>query len=248
VDLAPAVLSTIVSTPLTSTLQRFFLNRVIDAATTSFRLDIFAVNGASGPYDIVLRIGWPQIEQWSTAVAAVGGPSSPIRTTNAAATRASDVVTIALPNSTLDATIAALAREPSFTISSAVVAELNDGAGNNTFTLRHNSAGNSMIGISTKAGAQASVYALVSAAAADARFATAYGQAASGDAAISVNGGAVNAVTSNQPPNAVNSLNIGFGYNVNRQWGGYIERIDVYGIRADNTNLQRLATLATYGG
>jgi len=75
--------------PLTSTLTRVTnLFTTGGGVTTAFVLPYFqlAVNGA-GAVDITLRIGWPQLELGAFA-------TSPIPTTSAAVTRATDLVTL----------------------------------------------------------------------------------------------------------------------------------------------------------
>ncbi len=87
IDLLPASIigSTTTISP-TSELLRYSNVRASSAGTTLGRIDIVPENGAS-PFDVSIRIGWPQVELGAF-------PTSPIRTTNAASTRAADVITI----------------------------------------------------------------------------------------------------------------------------------------------------------
>jgi hypothetical protein len=81
--------------------------------------------------DFTLRIGWPQLEQ-STA----GAPSSPIRTTSAAVTRAADVVTAPVAGISTAATLFAQGTPltPLSNASNQVLAGLSDGTNNNAWT------------------------------------------------------------------------------------------------------------------
>jgi hypothetical protein len=70
----------------TTTLTRFQATRALTGATTARVQPQLAITVVSGStYDFTIRIGWPQIEQGSVA-------TSPIRTTNATATRNADVI------------------------------------------------------------------------------------------------------------------------------------------------------------
>jgi hypothetical protein len=77
----------------TATLTRYAGTSLASNAATAFVEPEFAFAVSNGQaIDVTFRIGWPQIELGNFA-------TSPIRTTNAAATRAGDVVTFALPPS-----------------------------------------------------------------------------------------------------------------------------------------------------
>jgi hypothetical protein len=70
----------------TTTLTRFQATRTLTGVTTERvmpQLTVILVSGST--YDFTIRIGWPQMELGSVA-------TSPIRTTNAAATRNADVI------------------------------------------------------------------------------------------------------------------------------------------------------------
>lgn len=78
-----------VAMALTSTLTRFSTSQALGVAGTSF---VFLTNILRIPtataVDFTIRIGWPQLEQGTF-------PSSPIKTTGAAATRPADMIDVA---------------------------------------------------------------------------------------------------------------------------------------------------------
>lgn len=211
-------------------------------ATTSIRIRFEFVTPAAG-VDFTLRIGWPQLEQWSTSVTTTGGASSPIRTTGTAATRAADVVTATLASPIASPlTVATVAATPAYPVNFASIFQLG-ATSSEALLLRRNGSGQSLAMQGYSGGAPGAAPAGGSLPDAT-RFAAA-GAFAVNDAALSVLGFAPATNTSTIAPGNMTALTVGGGV---RQWNGYIERLAIYPSRLPNGQLQTLSTLAYWGG
>jgi hypothetical protein len=229
--------------------QRFAHSRTLTDATVTHAQPTFRVGLTGGStYDFTLRIGWPQMESWSSSAATTGAASSPIRTTGAAATRAADVVTMPLLSALSAYTLVAIASPytgDTNTLDQAV-AELNDGTSANVLRLRRNTGAFSsryfIGGVGVTGTPSPNAWPIGT------RAALASAVASNDNAAAFQGGTAVAASPAPSGLATVSTLRVGTNSVSSAPFYGYIERIDVYGIRADNTNLQRLSQLVTYGG
>lgn len=210
--------------------NRVLYNRTLSGGATVGTLQPFLqIAVAAAPIDFTIRVGWPQLEQWNATVTSVGGASSPIRTTNAAVTRAADVVSATLAAPVNDWTIVSTAQAIPFVVISATLAELNDGTSSNTADLRYNSSGVNLIGVSFKAAAQSTGVPVTAAPASSTVFGVAYSQVgATGVAAISCNGAAAVTGTNSQSPTGLNKLQVGGNLVLGgRPWNSYIQRLSL---------------------
>jgi hypothetical protein len=191
--------------------------------------------------DVTLEIGWPQLEQWNTNVAAQGGASSPIRTTGATATRASDLITANMSMlNPAGVTIAAATRESLYRSAAGTIALINNPGFTTGIRLRHRGAPNET---AYAAGSDNFVSQTDGAFSLGARAAVS-GAFAPNDIALSTYGGAPLSIGAATMPTSYAQMNIGAGDNA---FFGYIERLFVLPYRAANSNLQTYSTLSNYG-
>lgn len=227
--------------------QRFAVSRTLTASAASVTLKPLQLGIPSGvSVDFTLRIGWPQLEQWSTAVTAVGGASSPIRTTGAAATRAADVVTASLAQALSAATIAAVYDSGRLApLTGSLINLFNPADALNNRLKVYSSTADNIVADVTSAGAvvgQASVIGV-----AQGRRALAAGFQSDGTA-LSVLGSTPTVASPGSVPPSITRLSIGSRAVGDAALSGYIERLAVLPVRMVNAELQRLSALATWGG
>jgi hypothetical protein len=227
----------------TGAMQRA-VNSVTIGASTAFIQVGLRVGGTSGSVNGTLRIGWPQLEQWSTAVTTVGGASSPIRTTGTAATRAADVVAASLGSGISSGTIAAVFQPAILTLSGAI-ARL--GTSSDRISFRENSSDATRLQVIPVNGGVGSSSPLSTASGsltANTRYAAATAFAPN-DLALSLQGSTPTASAPATMPAGMVGVVVGSDV---APLNGYIERLAIYPNRAANSNLQTLSTLQNWGG
>lgn len=213
-----------------------------DAATAFITSELLISVTSGAAIDATFRIGWPQLE----LVGAGGVASSPIRTTSAAVTRASDVLAgRALPS--LGSAMTLLFKGTPFSTTAyanqgALSINVADGTNNNRVVLyRETTTGAArclaiVAGVAQGAPASAGTWA-------QSTSRKLVGALAANDCAASFNGGAVVTSSSNSMPSGLNAVNPGVtGGAFGSSWEGYIERIAIWpGVRLSNADLQRLS-------
>lgn len=229
-----------VGSDLKSTLSST-MRRATQALTTSGGATV----GALRPYmdftynttvaiDVTFRIGWPQLELGSFV-------TSPIRTTNAAVTRAADVVSVTSPpvfgNAYTLYGKGVPAAGTSFASNQFIVA-VDDATANNQFILqRFNGTG-------------VARYRSISGGASSANNGAAWAQGVRGSIAAanaasdqsgSFNGGSV-FTSAGALPVSVSAMRIGSNNSGSEQFNGYIERVAVFPYRLPNAQLQAITT------
>lgn len=235
-----AALATVTSGPssdlrpvLTSTLSRIALTYTLPSATAAWVST--RINGTvaaiGAVVDLTLRIGWPQLEQGGFA-------TSPIRTTSAAVTRGSEIVTLTAPP-TLGAGYTLYARgTPAINGADQVYVGLNDGSLANTFSLRRLS-GNAVARLAA-GGSTADLTSGAIAVGTPTELAAAYQRNAQ---ALSRNGAAAATGASALVPAGMTTLSIGHGAIGTAPWNGYVERVALWPAnRISNAGLQTLTS------
>ncbi|MEW6125357.1 MAG: hypothetical protein AB1698_22340, partial [Pseudomonadota bacterium] len=190
------------------------------------------------PINLRLRIGWPQIELGPSA-------SSPIRTINAAATRAADL--LSMPSAGLVGATEGTLFIDALTAAGPIqgvngLINLSDGTLNNRITLYLLSNANRRVAVLINSGGVSSVNASVgSAIAAGGRVKAAISWSAS-SAAISVNGGTPTTFTGVVVPPLNNLLIGGNGGNAGNSWGTPMARGMALTTALSISELQALTT------
>lgn len=229
---------------LTSAAQRLVNSRVLKSGATAISAIVpFATVGSGAAVDVTLRIAWPQLEQWASGTTSVGGASSPIRTTGAAATRAADLVTGTLLQGLSGSSIAAVIR-PALVAPGGVIARL--GTTSDGVLLRTGASDPTRVEALSIVGgtAQASAISASGVLAVGTRTAVAASFTA-GKTAISVNGASVVSAAPASFPSGMLSVAIGGG---TVPFNGYEERVAFLPAAMVDAEIQRLATLSTWGG
>jgi Putative phage tail protein len=201
----------------------------LTAPTTAFVRALIFYSYAAGPIDVTLRIGWPQLEQAAFA-------SSPIRTTNAVATRAADIVTlIAPPGIGSEYTIFGKATPAAPSSYGAQRIAAIHGAASDSWSAGRE-LGNAVAVLS--AGGTSATLTGGAMLGAGAQIAAAYRIA---DQALVLNGGAAATGASALAPAGLNTVAIGHGAAGAAPWGGYIERVAIWpGTRVSDAGLHAL--------
>ncbi|GBU16243.1 MULTISPECIES: hypothetical protein [unclassified Methylobacterium] len=224
---------------LNGNIQRLSIYNTVpaDAALVTDRLQQgIQLNWPSGvAIELTLDIGTPQLERDRL--------SSPIRTTTGGLPRSADSDTATLSSALTSATFCGVFR-PLDLLEGGTLVRL--GTSSDCLILRIHSTDRTRLQAYSIVGgvAQGSAATAVGSLASDTRYAFAVSYAP-GRIALSLNGGAVVAATPAAMPAGMSALAVGGGaFPVN----GYIERLACQPFAVSDAELQRLATLATYGG
>ncbi|SFG65041.1 phage head spike fiber domain-containing protein [Methylobacterium gossipiicola] len=229
-----------------NTFRRYEFNSTLSGGSTTAGVRpgiwIYGPTTANVPIDFTIRVGWPQLEQWSSAITTVGGASSPIRTTGTAATRAADAVSASLTGFSVPLTVAGVIRSAPFALAGAAVPARIGTSSTASYRTLLNAAGGSVVGGETGSagvdlGAQPS---------AGTRFAFAFAGDAAGQSG-SLNGGAVVGIATGLTAGHT-FLGIGGNGDGSAQTYGYIERLALWPYRAANDNVRTYGTLSNWGG
>jgi hypothetical protein len=203
---------------------------------------VYGPNVAGTPVDFTVRIGWPQLEQWFSAVTTIGGASSPIRTTNGAATRAADLITFnANAISGLQGTIAFIGRPGNVVASSGTFFSFGNAA-NTSPVVQFRSRGAPNQGAIAGTADNTANFAIgtnTGVVVPGARFAAAFAWQAN-DNQLAANGNLDTFNGTSTPVAALGNGYIGTGLGLNAFWG-YAERAIFRPDRAANSNLQPLS-------
>lgn len=217
---------------LTSALQRFSLTYTTVNASTEFVQPAVQFSYANGAViNITLRIGWPQLELGAFA-------TSPIRTTNAAATRAADTITLAT-GSVFNAsagTVFAQFLGPPVNLNR-VIWQLSDGSFNNRILLRAVHAGATTNVFGVNGGVTDGILLFVGAPVQNAAYKIAAAYSLN-DFAGSKNAATVVTDTTAAVP-SMTTLYIGQENGVNTS-NNYIQRLSYFNSRLPNATLQSI--------
>ena len=214
-------------------LSRFSNAATIADATAAFVDGVFTLSVTpSAAVDITFRIGWPQLELGAFA-------TSPIRTTNAAVTRAADVVTLTtVPTFGNNQTLLGKGtpNAPSSYGTNQTLFGINDGTINNRLAI-YRASGNGVPSFLAAAGGSSAGSAGVGGAwNGDGNLALGF---ASADHAVVFNS-TVNTETTSGTPSGINRVDIGSRFG-GLQFNGYVERIALWPTaRLPNATLQVL--------
>jgi hypothetical protein len=218
----------------TAALSRFQVTRTFTDGTTDFTRGSITFTFSSGvAVDVTFRIGWPQLEQGSFA-------TSPIRTTSAAVTRASDVAIIS--NLVFGPAYSLFGSGYSFSPGTAtgVLAQIYN-TGNDRFRLQRIITTNVTFADIISGGVSQSAPTALGAwdTNVNGKFA---GAVTAGDAAISFNGSAVNTSSPTLMPVGPNKIVIGSN-GAAAFWNGYITRVAAWpATRISNAQLQAITS------
>lgn len=209
--------------------QRFSASEALSNASVAFTTALIGTSSVNSgtAVNFTLRIGWPQLELGAFA-------TSPIRTTNAAVTRAADVVAVTTPpvfGSAYTLFAKGTPQAPTNYGTPQFLLVISDGSASNEFALhRLSSTGNARFRNASGGSANTNTGAVWSQ--------NVIGNLAGSDIAssqvVSFNGGAV-FTGSGSFPIGVNKLNIGSDRTGSEQWNGYISEISVFANTAQPT-------------
>lgn len=208
--------------------------RTLTGVTTGAIRPYFNMPVSNGAVvDVTLRFGWPQLELGAFA-------TSPIRTTSAAVARAADVTTLVnalVFGSAYTLFGRAIPNAPTTSGSPQELLYIDDGSANNRAFILRNLTTGPATGISTSATTGTVITAAVWTQNVSGKLALAD---ATGDQAVSFNGGAIGTGAGSLPV-GVNRVILGANTSSINLWNGYIARIAIWpNTRLSNADLQRI--------